>query len=387
MEVRDRRQRRKTIEVILAADPAHPASDVADDLRQFAVGATRRQWATVVARYGDDALNVALSLVRGRVVHLACRVDDRGGVSEPSWWKPTHQATTAAAAAHAQAAHMIDQRDVARLTLVDQLLPDFTGVAEALRRATASVAIAVISAAAADLLAGITHAGPRAFTQAHFDGTKAHDVRSVLTAAGIPEAILEQLGLRRGDRIGLGGPIVISTHAGVIDLAPLRGPVILRLDQPNLELSTKANTVVVIENLQPAEIVCARYPDLPVVYTAGQFGDDAASLLARLANSSKRLIAIVDADLGGVRIARRLIDVAPHAEILDVGSWKHPIRPRSQPVASQRLDCARSQRTRSSAGSHQRYSSADTPSSRKWQPSTSCNTLFGSTTSQTARRR
>jgi hypothetical protein len=184
----------------------------------------------------------------------------------------------------------------------------------------------VIAAAATDLMAGIDHAGPRAFAQAHFDGTKAHDVRGVLSAAGVSGAVLEQLGLRRGDRIGLGGPITISTHAGLIDLSPMRGPVIIRLDQPGLELSTPAQTIVVIENLQPAEIVCARYPTLPVVYTAGQFGDDAATLLSRLADSGKRIVCIVDADLGGVRIARRLVEAAPAAEIIDVGSWPHPTR-------------------------------------------------------------
>ena len=77
-----------------------------------------------------------------------------------------------------------------------------------------------------------------------------------------------------------------------------------------------------IENLQPAEIVSARYPTLPVIYTAGQFGDDAASLLSRLAGSGKRIVGIVDADLGGVRIARRLVEAAPGAEIIDVGGGR-----------------------------------------------------------------
>jgi hypothetical protein len=117
------------------------------------------------------------------------------------------------------------------------------------------------------MIAGIEHAGPRAFAQAHFADTKAHDVVGILRKAGIPEDILERLGLRRGDRIGLGGPIVMTTSAGSVSLAPLRGPVLIRLDQPGLSASTCAEAVVIVENLQPAEALCARHPDLAVVYS------------------------------------------------------------------------------------------------------------------------
>ena len=125
--------------------------------------------------------------------------------------------------------------------------------------ARSPVAIAVITAAANDLLAGIDHAGPRAFTQAHFDGTKAHDVRGVLAAAGVPTCgdRTARASTRRPDRArrtdrASPRPTARSTSS------PLRGPVGIRLDQPNLEISTTAGTVVVIENLQPAEVVCAR---------------------------------------------------------------------------------------------------------------------------------
>lgn len=293
----------------------------------FALGAGRRRWTTVVGRYGDQAFDLALSLVRGGVVHLACQVDERGNLGDPRWWQPTDHAALAESSARARAAHTTQQRDAERESLAAELALHHREIADALKAARSPVAIAVITAAATDLLAGIDHAGPRAFAQAHFDGTKAHDVRGVLTAAGVSGAVLEQLGLRRGDRIGLGGPLRVSTLAGLVDLSPMRGPVIVRLDQPGLEVSTEAQTVVVIENLQPAEIVCARYPTLPVIYTAGQFGDDAASLLGSLAAAGRRIIGIVDADLGGVRIARRLVTAAPGAEIIDVGSWPHPARP------------------------------------------------------------
>ncbi|HZT64814.1 MAG TPA: DUF2399 domain-containing protein [Acidimicrobiales bacterium] len=211
--------------------------------------------------------------------------------------------------------------------LAEEVEISYPEVAAALRSAATTAASAVLSAAARDLVGGVSHAGPRAFAQAHFGATKVHDVRAVLTAAGVPGAVLDQLGLRRGDRIGIGGPIVLTTSDGDVDLGPLRGPVSLRLDQSGLAVSTSKGTVVVIENLQPAEAVCARHRELPVIYTAGQFGDDAAALLGQLAAAGKRLVAVVDSDLGGVRIARRVLQAAPAAEIVDVGTWGHPPRP------------------------------------------------------------
>ncbi len=326
VEVRDRRRRRKTNEVVLVRDLTHPAEAASDPDLTFALGASRRRWRTVVGRYGERSFEVALSLVRADVVHLACRVDERGSVGEPQWWQPTPEAIAAQQAARACVSESASRRDDERASLAAELAREFPDVSAALRAATTPTAIAVLSAAGADLLAGIEHAGPRAFTQAHFDGTKAHDVRAVLTAAGVPAGILERLGLRRGDRIGLGGPIVISTANGAIDLTPVRGPVTFRLDQPAIAISTTEPTVVVIENLQAAEVVCARYPDLPVVYTAGQFGDDAALLLEQLGTIGKRIVAVVDADLGGVRIGRRVLEAVPSAEIVDVGAWPHPAR-------------------------------------------------------------
>jgi hypothetical protein len=65
--------------------------------------------------------------------------------------------------------------------------------------------------------------------------------------------------------------------------------------------------------------------DIPVIYTAGQFGDDAGALIRQLVEAGRRIVAIVDADLGGVRIARRILNAAPSAQVVDVGEWPHPI--------------------------------------------------------------
>ena len=240
----------------------------------------------------------------------------------PRWWEPTPDALASSRAELArQRSRALEEESTTRV-LVRELGASFPAVAEALTAARSPTAIAVVTAAAKDLLAGIEHAGPRAFSQTHFGRTKAHDVVGILVSAGVPAEVLEQLGLRRGDRIGLGGPLAVETDAGVVDLSPLRGPVVVRLDQRGLRVSTSASLVVVLENLQPAEVVCARHPRLAVVYTSGQFGPATSDLLTQL-GTGRRVVAIVDADLGGARIARRVVEAVSGAEIIDVGRWDH----------------------------------------------------------------
>ena len=94
VEVRDRRRRRKTNEIVLVAESAYPRARSPRMPTAFAVGAGRRRWATVVGRYGPAAFDVALSLVRGDVVHLACRIDERGKLGEPLV-EPTDRAVCA----------------------------------------------------------------------------------------------------------------------------------------------------------------------------------------------------------------------------------------------------------------------------------------------------
>lgn len=328
VEVRDRRGRTKSREVVLVADRAHPRSEVDDDVRLFALATGRRRWSTIRAKYGDRAFDVATELVRADVVHLGCVVDERGVLGEPMWWRPTQASLAAAERQRAEVAARQAGADAERARLADELRGPHPDVAVALEAAISTTAIDVLTAAGSDLLAGVVHAGPRAFVQSHFAHTKAHDVRGVLLSAGVGLGVLDRLGLRRGDRIGLGGPIVVTTDAGRVDLAPLRGPVTVRLDQHGLDASTDRPVLVVVENLQPAETLCAQYADLAVVYTAGQFGDDAAHVLRRLTAGGARVVAITDADLGGVRIAHRVRQACPHAEIVDVGRWPHPERPR-----------------------------------------------------------
>lgn len=290
---------------------------------RFARGAKDRRWTTVESRYGSAGLETALQLVRAGESELICRVDPRGHVGTPRKLVRTTAATDAEGEARAVQQRRQQARSEERRSLADLIAPAHPSVARALNHSNiSSTAHAVLVAAAQDLVDGIQHAGPRAFAQFHFGDTKQHDVREVLRSAGVADGVLELLGLRRGDRIGLGGPIKLSLPEGVVDLAPLRGPVHIRLDQPELMPMTDSPMVLILENLQPAEVVCMKYPDLAVVYTAGQFDDGASRLMADLC-ADRRAVAIVDADLGGARIAQRILAAVPHVEVVDIGEWPH----------------------------------------------------------------
>lgn len=323
IEQRDRRGRTKTTEVALVRDTSYPKPNVDELLLRFARGAKDRRWTTVESRYGEDAFALALQLVRAGESDLICDIESRGHVGSPRKLVRTAAGTDAETAARAIQRNDQKARAEIRLGLADLVAPSHPSVARALQLPNMSPeAHAVLIAAAHDLIGGIQHAGPRAFAQFHFGDTKRHDVRDVLRSAGVDDDVFEVLGLRRGDRIGLGGPIALTLQNGEVDLSPLRGPVQLRLDQPHLIAHTGAPLVLVIENLQSAEVVCMKHPDLPVVYTAGQFDDAVALLLAQLC-ADRRAVAITDADLGGIRIAQRVVEAVPHAEIVDVGEWPH----------------------------------------------------------------
>jgi hypothetical protein len=185
--------------------------------------------------------------------------------------------------------------------------------------------------AAEDLTAGITHDGPRAFSQAHFRHTKARDnAADVLAAAGTRDATLFALGLRRSPYLGLGGPAVLHTGDTLLDLSVLDGPLLLRADQRRQPaLATTADTLLVVENLQAAESACDAFPHVAVAWTAGQPADAALSLIVRMACEVEQIVIVPDADLGGVRIAQRVLTALPvydSATIIDVGQQPHPTR-------------------------------------------------------------
>lgn len=134
-----------------------------------------------------------------------------------------------------------------------------------------------------------------------------------------------RLGIRRSGRIGVAGPIRATVDGRPVDLAVLDGPVLIRAEQPGLTLTlTGPATAVIVENLQAAETLAHRRDDLAVIYTAGVPSARALTLIGQIAQTAPRILLVPDADLGGVRIAERVLAAAPQAELIDIGAYPHP---------------------------------------------------------------
>ena len=114
VEVSDRRRRRKTNEVVLVRDPAHPPTPPSTTPSGASPSAPAVDGGRPSSVATAAAFDVALSLVRGHVVHLACEVDSRGNVGEPRWWQPTKDASAAAAVARSRTAEVEHQRELER---------------------------------------------------------------------------------------------------------------------------------------------------------------------------------------------------------------------------------------------------------------------------------
>jgi hypothetical protein len=332
VEVRDRRRRRKVDTVLLiASGPTPPPQVVADELdeaeRRFVLGAVRRTWARVAAQYGDTAWEAAVRLALLGAVSIGVPVDERLRLGTPTCWRltdPWQERRAVASAARRQARDAWTGRADEAAAAVDPGCPE---LAAALRRTEhAPATLPVLVYAAEDLVAGVQHDGPRAFSQAHFGDSKLRDDAAELLAdAGMPGWIAERLGIVRSARLGLGGPVTVTVHDTALRLSALRGPTLIRVDQPGLTAELDEPVpLVVVENLQAAASVCDRSPALAVVYTAGQLGEEALGLVAQLAQSASAVAIVPDADLGGVRIAERLLAAAPDATVIDVGAHPHP---------------------------------------------------------------
>ena len=96
-----------------------------------------------------------------------------------------------------------------------------------------------------------------------------------------------------------------------------------------------------MENLQAAESACDRHPDVIVVHTAGQPSENALQLIHRLGKAASRAVIIPDADLGGARIATRVLTALPgHAPrtLVDIGTQPHREREPFGPVSTRGLE-------------------------------------------------
>jgi hypothetical protein len=331
VEVRTRRGQRKTdrVELVAAGEPAEPLLD--DSEWRWLLVAGQRRWAGVTSRYGDQAWARAVELARGGVVRLRCGVDERMGVGQPQGWVLTER--WEARRAEAASLRELDRdamssRARAAAAAVAGRSPELAAALQAAAPGNPTTAVLVF--AAEDLVDGVVHAGPRAFSQAHLEHTKARDdVAQILRDAGVPDEVLVELGIRRSARIGVAGPLRAIVDERQIALDALDGPVLLRTDQRGLRLQfTRDAALVIVENLQAAETLADQMPELVVIYTAGLPGRAALRLIGDLATQAARVLVVPDADLGGVRIASDILEVAPHGVLLDVGEIEHAARDR-----------------------------------------------------------
>jgi Protein of unknown function C-terminus (DUF2399) len=329
----DRRRRfaPRQVDLVAWAPPAEvrPPNGINDQDVRWVLAARSRRWPSIQGRFGTRALEVALDLVRAGAIALRCEVREGYKLGSPRGWR-----LSAPWASHAEARHTTRQQHAARwreraraaAAAIEQLDP---GLATSLHAARGNEPrLPVLVYAAEDLTAGVSHDGPRAFSQAHFTDTKAReDVAVILLDASASEASLLALGLRRSSYLGLGGPVTLHTAGDVLDLGALDGPVRFRADQRTpVTAATTAVTMLVVENLQAAETACDTYPDLAVAWTAGQPAEPALRLIIHLADQVEHVLIITDADLGGVRIAQRILAALNHPEsahVIDVGAQPH----------------------------------------------------------------
>ncbi len=328
--VRTRRGRSKLETVELRAN-AHAMADAALDEREeaFVLGAKRRRWSTVETHYGAESWTATVRLVLLGALTLRCHVEGASRLGRPIGWALTGEWDEVRRRRSADAIGAADEWRVRAARVAEAVASLSPELAAALRRSRSNaVTLPILVHAAEDLAMGVSHAGPRAFSQTHFGHTKAReDAAKVLRAAGVAEPVVVILGLRRSDRLGVSGPIVALVGDEPVALAPLDGPVLLRADQSGLRLVLGEECpLVVVENLQAAEIVADRFPDVALVYTAGLLGPAALARVADLACDAERVLIATDADAGGVRIAEQLLGIVPHAVVLDAGEELHAPR-------------------------------------------------------------
>jgi hypothetical protein len=324
---RDRRGRAKLDEVeIVAREPVIDKVELDEGELRFVLGANRRSWKVIHQRYGAAALQRAHALATAGVVCLRCRVDDDLRLALPSSWQLTdawRARREQALATRNEERHYWQERQTAAATAV---APVCAELAEALRRSLPlNPTLPVLVYAAEDLAADFVNDGPRAFSQRHFGHTKERDdVAHILREAGVTVDVLKRLGVQRSGRIGVAGPIIVSAKGTSYSARAFDGPQLLRTDQPGLTLSLEQpGELVLIENLQAAETVADRHPELAVVYGAGYTGPRALALIEHLAGRATQVLLIPDADADGVAIATRWLSVAPKATIVDIGEIEH----------------------------------------------------------------
>lgn len=326
---RDRSGRLHPRSVDLSAMEARVASAVPSWMDRdvdWLLAAPQRRWASIDGRFGSQAVTTCMRLVREGAVTVRARVVDADLGPIIGWSLTPSLAELAHKRGEARTSDTEQWRT--RACAVAPLVVEFdTDLADLLEQQERfdGVIGPLLVLAGEDLVAGMCHDGPRAFSAAHFGSTKARDdAPRLLAAAGVGRATLAALGIARAPYVGFGGPVTVQG----CDLAKVAGPVQFRADQPGgLAITTHgAAPVVVVENLQAAETVCDDRPDVAVVWCAGQPARSVLTAIGVLAVRSPLVLIAADADLGGVRIASRIASAVVGVEnlhVLDAGVAPH----------------------------------------------------------------
>jgi hypothetical protein len=325
--VKDRRGREKLEEIeLIASSPRIDATiDGAD--RRFLLGANRRSWRTIVNRYGGEAWSAAIRFARDGAVRIRCTVEADLSLGSPLGWALTDEwAKFRMRQEREKSARSLAWRQRAE-DAADAVKSLSRELAEAMRATPPSLKLEVLVHAAEDLLQGTVHPGPRAFSQAHFGATKrGPDPRDVLRGAGLDRQLLVALGIDRSAYVGVAGPVEARSRQKALDLSGLKGPVQLRAD-PELQLRLmRSAPLVILENLQAAEVAADNFPGVALVYTAGLLAQTTIGLISEIASAATSAAVIPDADLGGVRLAEQVVAAIPHIRVIDIGRLEHPKR-------------------------------------------------------------
>lgn len=169
VKTRSRLAKLERVELAPAEEAAGPAAlDPGEE--RWILDAGERRWPAIATRYGDSAMDRAAELARAGVVRLRCRVDDRLAVAlPPTGWVLSDE--WQARRVDTQQVRDLEreqwrQRALAAAARVESACQP---LAEALKGTPGgSPVLPVLVYAAEDLADGVAHAGPRAFSQAHF---------------------------------------------------------------------------------------------------------------------------------------------------------------------------------------------------------------------------
>jgi hypothetical protein len=335
--LRDRRGNLKARTVDLRATspaPADPATlpDLTDTDLTWLLSATSRTAQAWERRFGPRTVPLVHALTAAGVVHARHQLTPNLGLGPLQKTLLTGPWQTIAAQRGQDRLHHSVRLQTSAHTLASALAvhDQEPGLQAWLSRASGTEPrLQEVLAATQDLLDGVVHDGPRAFSQHHFGDTKTNDdIASVLRTVGATSDMLERLGIARAQYVGLAGPIQVlpaEPAAGPgLEVRAVRGPLLLRADQQlRLQLLPGTRAVIVVENLQAAETLAGSDPDVAVIHTNGQPGEDLLALIKPLVQQTVPVHVICDADLGGCRIAHRIVTIAPEATVHDIGQYLH----------------------------------------------------------------